>query len=91
MTEQEDVVVRWCDYNGTLINESVQRRNVYRPKTRPAYINSLGGKKFLASDNPPLVIYKPLSPPMDCSFQTQILDKLSALPPGSQVRVVPLP
>lgn len=89
--QKEDVTVRHCEYDGTLISESVQHRNVYRPKTGRPYINMAGGKRYLDEDNPPVVIYKPLSAPRDCSFDATIGRALSNLPPGTTVKVVPLP
>lgn len=69
---KEDVTVRHCEYDGTFLSEKVEHRNVYRPKSGRPYINSLGGRRYLDSDNPPTVVFKPLGPPSDCSFEAAI-------------------
>lgn len=56
-----------------------------------AYIRSMGSPRRLDGDNPPLVIFKPLSPPFDASFDATIGKTLRNLPPGTPVKVVPLP
>lgn len=88
--QKEDVTVRHCEYDGTLLTENVQHRNVYRPKNGRPYIQVLGGKRYLDSDNPPVVTYKPLGPPFDASFQATIGASLRQLPPGTPVRIVGL-
>jgi hypothetical protein len=88
--QKEDVTIRYCEYDDTFISETVQHRNVNRPKNGRPYIKVLGGKRYLNEDNPPLVIYKPLGPPMDCSFEATIGRALRNLPPGTTVKVVPL-
>lgn len=89
--QKEDVTVRHCEYDGTLISENVQHRNVYRPKNGRPYITVQGSKRLLDEDNPPVVIYKPLGPPKDCSFDATVGRLLRNLPPGATVKVVPLP
>ena len=89
--KKEDVIVRHCEYDDTFISEDVQHRNVYRPRNGRPYIKMLGGKRYLDKDDPPLVIYKPLSAPFDGSFDATIGKVLRNLPPGTTVKVVPLP
>lgn len=93
--QKEAVTIRHCQHDGTLLEEKVHHRNVYRPKSGRPYIRVTGGKRHLDSDNPPLVIYRPLyrpiSAPFDGSFDATIGRALRSLPPGSTVKVVPLP
>jgi hypothetical protein len=89
--QKEDVTIRYCEYDDTFISETVQHRNVNRPKNGRPYINVTGGRRYLDQDDPPLVIYKPLSAPFDASFDATIGKWLRSLPPGTNVKVVPLP
>lgn len=87
-SQKEDVTLEFRTLEGELISSRVEHRIVYRVAGKPPSINSLGARRPLTSDNPPVVVIKPLSAPFDGSFETQIGSKLRALSPGTEVRVI---
>lgn len=78
-TAYEDVLLEWRTFEGELIESRMDHRVVFRPRNGQPSIRHMGGRKPLTSDDPPTVVFQPLTPPMDCSFETQILNPVTEI------------
>lgn len=85
------VTVRHFDPDGTLTDEHVEERVIYRTKDGRAYIRVLGGRVFLISEDPFTVEYRWRRPQNSMTGEQFLADLAARRAAGQQVVVIANP